>query len=176
MQLIKRPNFLILDEPTNDLDVFTLALLENFLIAFEGCLVIVSHDRFFLDKLVDHVFVFEGNGKIKDHYGNYSDYYRWKIAEDKRKRLQEKSTPKENQPVKQVVAAGTKPTYKQQKEYEALTQEIAALEAEKHQLVERMNSGAESVAGLQELSCRFAEIEKLLAEKEDRWLQLAELF
>ena len=84
MQLLKNPNFLILDEPTNDLDIYTLNLLEDFLVNFGGCLLVVSHDRYFMDKLVDHVFVFEGNGKIKDYYGNYTEYYRIKLAEEAR--------------------------------------------------------------------------------------------
>lgn len=176
MQLLKRPNFLILDEPTNDLDVFTLTLLEDFLLQYEGCLVIVSHDRYFMDKLVDHVFVFEGNGKIKDYYGNYTDYYRLKVKEEKKLRLQEKSEKKDALPAKQEVKTSNKPTYKQQKEYESLTAEIENLEVEKQQVLEKMNSGTADSAELMTLSKRFAEIEKLLKEKEDHWLELSELF
>jgi ATP-binding cassette subfamily F protein uup len=175
MQFLQQPNFLILDEPTNDLDVFTLTLLEDFLLSYPGCLIIVSHDRYFMDKLVEHVFVFEGNGLIKDYYGNYSEYYREKLAEEqdlKSKQKQEKDS-KTEQRIKEV---SKKPTFKQQKEYEALTIEIEKLETEKSEVLEKMNSGSSSTDELNILSFRYVELEKLLEEKENKWLELAELF
>ena len=173
--LIDEPDFLILDEPTNDLDVFTLTLLEDFLLSFPGCLIIVSHDRYFMDKLVEHVFVFEGNGVIKDYYGNYSEYYREKLAEEqdlKSKQKQEKDSKLEPR----VKEQSKKPTFKQQKEYEALTAEIEKMEAEKGEVLEKMNSGSSSTDELNILSIRYVELEKLLEEKENKWLELAELF
>src|ERR1035437_5992737 len=175
MKFLRQPNFLILDEPTNDLDVFTLTLLEDFLLSYSGCLIIVSHDRYFMDKLVEHVFVFEGNGLIKDYYGNYSEYYREKLAEEqdlKSKQKQEKDS-KSEQRVKEV---SKKPTFKQQKEYEALTIEIEKLETEKSEVLEKMNSGSSSTDELNILSIRYVALEKLLEEKENKWLELAELF
>lgn len=175
MQFLRQPNFLILDEPTNDLDVFTLTLLEDFLISYPGCLIIVSHDRYFMDKVVDHVFVFEGNGVIKDYFGNYTEYYRGKLVEEqalKSKQKQEKDSKVESR-VKEV---SKKPTFKQQKEYDALTIEIENLEVERSGILEKMNSGASSTVELQKLSLRYAELEKHLEETENKWLELAELF
>ena len=175
MQFLHQPNFLILDEPTNDLDVFTLTLLEDFLLSYPGCLIIVSHDRYFMDKLVEHVFVFEGNGLIKDYYGNYTEYYREKLAEEqdvKSKQKQEKEAKAEPR----IKEQSKKPTFKQQKEYEALTKEIENLETEKSGVLEKMNSGSGTNDALQILSVRYAELEKLLEEKENKWLELAELF
>ena len=175
MQFLRQPNFLILDEPTNDLDVFTLTLLEDFLLSYPGCLIIVSHDRYFMDKLVEHVFVFEGDGVIKDYYGNYSDYYREKLAEEqdlKSKQKQEKELKTEPR----IKELSKKPTFKQQKEYEALTKEIENFEVERNSILEKMNSGSSSASELQQLSVRYAELEKQLEEKENKWLELAELF
>ena len=170
MTLLKSPNFLILDEPTNDLDILTLDLLENFLNTFEGCLILVSHDRQFMDNLVDHLFVFEGNGKIKDYHSSYSEYRKNKhIRESKLKNQQKSGKEKTEKPIIQ------KATYKQKKEFEKLETEIDQLENEKKQLIEKLNSGNETSEKLQELSSRFGEIEKLLEDKGDRWLELSEL-
>lgn len=175
MQFLRQPNFLILDEPTNDLDVFTLTLLEDFLLSYPGCLIIVSHDRYFMDKLVDHVFVFEGNGLIKDYYGNYSEYYREKMAEEQGLKSKQKQD-KELKAEPRIKELSKKPTFKQQKEYEALTKEIETLETEKLEVLEKMNSGSSSTSELQVMSVRYVELEKLLGEKENKWLELAELF
>jgi ATP-binding cassette subfamily F protein uup len=175
MQFLRQPNFLILDEPTNDLDVFTLTLLEDFLLSYPGCLIIVSHDRYFMDKLVDHVFVFEGNGLIKDYYGNYSEYYREKMAEEQDMKSKQKQD-KELKAEPRVKELSKKPTFKQQKEYEALTIEIETLEKEKLEVLEQMNSGSSSTSQLQVLSVRYVELEKLLEDRENKWLELAELF
>lgn len=174
MQLIRNPNFLILDEPTNDLDIQTLQLLEDFLMQFEGCLIIVSHDRCFLDKLVDHVFVFGENGMIKDYYGNYSAYYKQKLAEERSSKLKlrpAKNKPEESKPVNNA----KKPTFKQKQEYEALELGIETLEAEKTIVLEQMSSGIDDRTEIRRLSDRFAEIERLINEKTDRWMTLEEL-
>jgi len=169
--LIKNPNFLLLDEPTNDLDISTLQILEDFLLDFKGCLMIVSHDRFFLDKLVDHVFVFEGNGKVKDYYGNYTAYYRQKLLEESAKSQNKIEKPKREKPKDAV----KKPSYKQKLEYESLDNEIQLLETEKSEIINRLNSGKENLEMLQELSLRFGEIEKLIDEKMIRWMELSEI-
>lgn len=176
MQLLKNPNFLILDEPTNDLDIHTLNLLEDFLMNFGGCLLIVSHDRYFMDKLVDHVFVFEGDGKIKDYYGNYTDFYRLKLAEEAKAARQKTITT--SKPVKEVVSDNKpkKPTYKEKTEFEALEAEIPKLEAEKESIIEKMNSGAYSPSEFEEVAKTYATIEKEIELKTDRWLELSVLF
>ena len=175
MQFLRQPNFLILDEPTNDLDVFTLTLLEDFLISYPGCLIIVSHDRYFMDKIVEHVFVFEGNGLIKDYFGNYSEYYREKLAEELELKSRQKQE-KESKVEPRVKELSKKPTFKQQKEYDALTKEIENIEVERSGILEKMNSGSSSTNELQQLSVRYTELEKQLEEMENKWLELAELF
>ncbi len=171
--LMKNPNFLILDEPTNDLDIATLNVLEDFLADFGGCLIVVTHDRYFLDNLVDHIFVFEGNGKIKDFPGNYTDYQLKKSQEKKQEKKEDK--PAQSKPV-----ANTRPTekkkltYKEQKEFEALEAEIPRLEKQKAEALEQMNSGSLTPEKLQEISELYAQLEKELEEKEFRWLELSE--
>ncbi len=176
MQLLKNPNFLILDEPTNDLDIHTLNLLEDFLMNFGGCLLVVSHDRFFMDKLVDHVFVFEGNGKVKDYYGNYTDYYRIKLAEEAKAARQKPVAS--TKPVKEVTSdnKSRKPSYKEKTEFEKLEVDIAALETEKEALLQRMNSGTCSPSDFEDVARNFSKIEQLISEKTDRWLELSVLF
>jgi ABC transport system ATP-binding/permease protein len=171
--LLRNPNFLILDEPTNDLDIETLNKLEEFLQNYQGCLMIASHDRYFMDHMVDHIFAFEGDGKVKDYYGNYSEYYRLKKLEEKSK----KSNSKESQdkPAPRIKQTQGKPTYKQLKEYELLTEEIDQLEKQKEQLLNKMNTGQGSSEELQEWSKQIAEIISSLDEKTDRWLILSEI-
>ena len=172
MSLIKNPNFLILDEPTNDLDIYTLNLLEEFLSNFQGCMLIASHDRFFLDKLVDHIFVFKGNGKIRDYHSNYTEYREKKLIEEKKiRRVQKQENPKQEKP-KSIFS---KPTFKQVKEYESLEKEIEELEKEKTELMEKLNSGESDSENLQKWSIRIANIIKQLDGKSDRWLELSEL-
>lgn len=179
--LIKNPNFLILDEPTNDLDIQTLNILEDFLIEFGGCLLLVSHDRYFMDKLVEHLFVFEGEGEIRDFPGNYTDYREWKDELDKQE-AQAKSAPKKAEvpttPVVQEVPVATstkkKLSYKEQKEYESLEGEMAKLGARKTELTEKLNAGG----SYEELAAWANEIEQItdqLDEKELRWLELSEM-
>ncbi|MDD2322439.1 MAG: ABC-F family ATP-binding cassette domain-containing protein [Bacteroidales bacterium] len=174
MVLMKSPNFLILDEPTNDLDIQTLTTLENFLEGFKGVLMIVSHDRLFLDKLVDHVFAFEGEGIIKDYPGNYTDYYRKKTAIERDKKKEEKAQKPVEQP--KTKQKTNKPSWKEQQEYKKLAEEINALEAEKAVLTETMNTcPPEEHEKIRIAGERFQTITDLLDEKELRWLELDEL-
>jgi len=170
--LIKNPNFLILDEPTNDLDLFALNKLEEFLLAFKGCLIIVSHDRYFLNKLTDHLFVFEGGGKIKDHYGSYSDY---RFQQEARKRVESKSLEAETKPKKVPSATRTKRSYKEQQEYAGLEEKIEKLEAEKSVLEEEVNSGMLDYEALNSKSIRIAELMEEVDSLMERWMYLDQL-
>ena len=169
--LMRNPNFLILDEPTNDLDIMTLNVLEDYLKSFTGCTIVVSHDRFFMDKIVDHLFVFDGNGIIKDFPGNYSDYRDW--AEDREKA--EQNVVRTEKPVREKpVDDKKKLTFKEKKELEDLEKEIGQLELEKKKVEEELNSGELSADMLQIKSLRYGEIISLLEDKEFRWLELSE--
>lgn len=174
--LIKNPNFLILDEPTNDLDLITLYKLEEFLMNFKGCLMLVSHDRYFLDKLSDHLFIFEGNAKIKDFYGSYKAYRQQKQdLEKKQKDL--KQTEKKQQRQKEAVKKSVKKklSYKEQKEYEQLEKEIETLEQQKTLLEKELNSGITNFEALQNLSEQIKTTIELIDEKTLRWMELEEL-
>lgn len=171
--LMRRPNFLILDEPTNDLDIVTLGILEDYLEKFSGCLIVISHDRFFLDNIVDHLFVMEGNGNIKDFPGNYSEYRQWaderrKLEAENReeKKNDNKSKPRQEKP--------RKLTFKERKELEQLTADIDSLTAEKKSLDELFASG-KTLDNVTELSRRYDELTAELDEKELRWLELSEI-
>jgi ATP-binding cassette subfamily F protein uup len=173
--LFRNPNFLILDEPTNDLDLPTLGVLENFLAEFPGCLVLVSHDRYFMDRLVDHLFVFEGDGTIQDFPGNYSQY-RESIVNSQR------STEMISKKKLSAVDSGTSTvdkkrqlSFKEKREFEILEKEIAELTKEKEIVHLRLNSSDTSFEELQKLSTRIGEVTKLLDAKEFRWLELSEL-
>ena len=183
--LMRNPNFLVLDEPTNDLDIQTLQVLEEYLQDFAGCVIVVSHDRYFMDKVVDHLLVFKGEGKIQDFPGNYTQYREWS-------RMQAKDEAEQAKPAKSGNAtaendgAGTakrdanfenkrKMSYKEKREYEQLTQEIDALTEEQKKLEEELCSGNLSVEELTEKSKRLPEIKDELDEKEMRWLELAEM-
>jgi len=168
--LIKNPNFLILDEPTNDLDLITLNILEDFLINFQGCVLIVSHDRYFMDRLVDHLFIFEGNGVVKDYNGNYTQYRISKdIKEDEKITIKEVVEEPKNADKKK-----NKISYKEKLEYETLEKEIALLETEKSNLTNLLQTTA-SHTQLQEWSNSINEISNLIDEKSLRWLELGEL-
>lgn len=170
--LMKRPNFLILDEPTNDLDIITLEILEDYLSKFKGCVIIISHDRFFMDKTVDHLFVFEGNGVVKDFPGNYSNYRDWKEANEK----ESESKKKEVNPKRETVSRSTRPekmSFKEKREFEALDIEIEALNKEKEEIEALFQNGA-STAEIESASKRYNEIKAMLDEKELRWLELSE--
>jgi len=171
--LFRNPNFLILDEPTNDLDLPTLAVLENFLSEFPGCLVIASHDRYFMDRLVDHLFVFEGDGIIRDFPGNYTQY---RIEETKSEITGEKSEVKppinSGSPVQEIKK---KISYKDKREFEMLEKEITDLTTEKESINRKFNVGNLPFDELQRLSQRINEVTKQLDEKEMRWLELSEI-
>ena len=168
--LMKVPNFLILDEPTNDLDISTLGILEEYISKFKGCVIVVSHDRFFLDRTVEHLFVFEGNGKIKDFPGSYSDYREWKrLSEVESSRKEVSGDTRLPRQTNQ-----NKMTYKEKKEFEALSTEIEQLESEKQELEEALGSGMLPVDAINEKSRRISEVIALLDEKEMRWLELSE--
>ncbi|HEX5668015.1 MAG TPA: ATP-binding cassette domain-containing protein, partial [Chitinophagaceae bacterium] len=170
--LFRSPNFLILDEPTNDLDLPTLGVLETFLADFPGCLMIVSHDRYFMDKLVDHLLVFEGDGMIRDFPGNYSEYRLYQDAVQSGKELPtapEKQAAAEPQPVKKKVG------FKEKREFELLEKELADLNKEKETITMRLSAGDMPFDELQRLSARIGEITTMLDEKEMRWLELSEM-
>lgn len=170
--LMQKPNFLVLDEPTNDLDISTLNILEEYLRQFNGCLIVVSHDRFFMNKIVDHLLVFEGNGRIKDFPGNYSDYCLWKEAQN----VEVSETPvKKERIVSSLPNAKKKLSFKEKQEFEALEKEIENLEEEKSLIEKELASGALSNDDLTIKSIRFGEITQLIDEKTTRWLELSEL-
>jgi ABC transport system ATP-binding/permease protein len=171
--LLRNPNFLILDEPTNDLDIETLNKLEEFLLNYRGCLMIVSHDRYFMDHIVDHIFVFQGHGKVKDYYGNYSEYYRLKNLEEKKQKLNKPKT--EEKHPKRYKKPSNKPTYKQVKEFEALGKEIPLLEEQKEMFINKLNQGKGSPEEYVDWSKKVGELIKLIDEKTDRWLELSEV-
>jgi ATP-binding cassette subfamily F protein uup len=181
--LIKNPNFLILDEPTNDLDIVTLSVLEDFLTNFQGCVLIVTHDRYFMDKLVDHLFVFEGNGVVRDFPGNYTEYRDKKEQEDKNKPAEativpEKKEEKKAEPLAINVSEPVnkrKPSFKEKFEYEQLEKDIAALEKEKAILSEKLNSGITDHEEIMKCSKRISDIIAELDEKGLRWLELSEI-
>ncbi len=171
--LVQNPNFLILDEPTNDLDLLTLQKLEDFLQGYGGCLLVVSHDRFFMDEVVDQLFVFQGEGNVKGFMGNYSQYKDWLDAKQKEERKEKSAQVKEEpRPMKQ--REKVKRSFKEQREYENLTKEMADLEAEKQALTEALNSESD-YQKLQQMGNRLQEIKDLLDEKELRWLELDEI-
>lgn len=173
--LIKNPNFLILDEPTNDLDILTLQKIEDFLKSYKGCLVVVSHDRFFLDQTVDQLFVFEGDGSVKGFMGNYSQYHEWledKNKEQHKQQIAEKSDPRENRP--RASERKKKRSFAEQKEYEQLSVDIQCLENEKLELASRLENLSDYVE-IDKIGKRLNEINALLDEKEMRWLELDEI-
>ena len=178
--LMRNPNFLVLDEPTNDLDIMTLNVLEEYLRSFKGCVIVVSHDRYFMDKVVDHLLVFKGNAELKDFPGNYTDYRDWQAEEDARaKELQAQA--QKNAP-KAVAATSSKNdttkrkmTFNEKREFESLELEIPTLEAEKTALEEAMNSGTLTTEALIEKANRISVLIDEIDEKSMRWLELSEL-
>jgi ATP-binding cassette subfamily F protein uup len=168
--LVTNPNFLILDEPTNDFDIDTLNVLEEFLEKFTGCLLLVSHDRYFMDHLVDQLFVFEGEGKIRFFNGNYTDYRDW-LDEPK---TEEIITPV-SQPVREAAPNKRKVTFKEKQEYEKLQSEISNLEKQKKEIEAQLSSGITDHIKLQEYGVQLSTINKSLDEKTMRWMELAEV-
>ena len=177
--LMRNPNFLVLDEPTNDLDIQTLQVLEEYLQDFAGCVIVVSHDRYFMDKVVDHLLVFKGEGEIQDFPGNYTQYREWcrlqpKTEGEGAEKKATKPTAKEQPSATQKKEGKRKMTYKEKREYEQLTKELEQLENEQKTLEEALCSGQLSVEELTEKSKRLPEIKDEIDEKEMRWLELAE--
>ena len=173
MVLMRNPNFLVLDEPTNDFDIDTMNLLEDFLLHFQGCLLVVSHDRWFMDKLVDHIFVFQGDGKVKDFYGNYSDYKAYSQMLEKGMQLKAKAEkPQTVKPVKPEEKP--KLSYKERREMESLEAEIEALEKEKAALDALFADPEGAADRLTEASARYQELQDELDVKSMRWLELSE--
>lgn len=175
MVLMSKPNFLILDEPTNDLDIQTLEILEDYLSKFSGCLIVISHDRFFMDRCVDHTFVFMGDGVIKDFPGNYSEYRAWKEAHEKEEATvqKQKAESKPAKPRSNNRDKSQKLTFKEKREFEDLTESIERLTKEKEELFNLFNSG-EQIDDVATKASRFEEMKDLLDEMELRWLELSE--
>ncbi len=174
--LMSNPNFLILDEPTNDLDIFVMSVLEDYLQLFEGCLIVVSHDRYFMDKMVDHLFVFEGDGEIKDILGNYTDYRKNQKLEAR----EIKNNPPKEVVVKEETTVIEKPiekrklSFKEKQEYENLPTDIEQLESEKERLTNELSDGTRNNQQIMELGNQLAKVVSDLEQKSDRWLELAE--
>ena len=170
--LMKNPNFLVLDEPTNDLDIQTLQVLEEYLIDFAGCVIVVSHDRYFIDKIVDHLLVFKGNGEIQDFPGNYTQYREWKSLQS----AEEKKSVNTETKVKRGKSQNgqRKMSYKEKRRFEQLEKEITELEDEQRNIEEELNSGTLSVEELMEKSKRFAVIKKMIDDKTMEWMELSE--
>lgn len=172
--LANNPNFLLLDEPTNDFDIETMNLIEDFLMQFEGCALVVSHDRYLLDKICDHIFVFQGEGRIKDYYSSYTEYRQLK----KRDEQVQKQLEIEKEPAKEKLRASNrvpKRTYKEQKEYESLEIEIPELEEKLEKLIKTLNSGEADADELQAASQKYENIQKDLDAKTERWIELDEI-
>lgn len=179
--LMRNPNFLVLDEPTNDLDITTLSVLEEYLQGFKGCVIVVSHDRYFMDKVVDHLLVFEGNAVIKDFPGNYTDYREWKADKLRKERQQENSEKEKKKQDKRQETGAThsnskrRLTFKEKKELEELDKLLPQLEEEKSRLETELSSGTLSTDELYAHSTRIYELIQLIDEKETRWLELSEI-
>lgn len=171
--LMRNPNFLVLDEPTNDLDIVTLNVLEEYLQNFKGCVIVVSHDRYFMDKVVDHLLVFNGQGDIRDFPGNYSDYRDWKEAKAQHEKETEK--PKEEKTTRVRLNDKRKMTFKEKREFEQIEKELMELEQEKADIEQALCSGALSADELTEKSKRIAAVTDLIDEKTMRWLELSEI-
>jgi len=179
--LFQNPNFLILDEPTNDLDLPTLSVLEEFLEDYPGCMVIISHDRYFMDRLIDHLLVFEGNGIIRDYPGNYADYRLEQETAPAINSSSQQPTPssierKENQVQQNQTAPKKKAGFKEKREFELLTKEISTLTTEKESLSLQLSAGGLDYKDAEILSKQFQEVSNKIDEKELRWLELSELF
>jgi len=171
--LMRNPNFLILDEPTNDLDIQTLQLLEEYLQDFAGCVIVVSHDRYFMDKVVDHLLVFKGDGVIKDFPGNYTQYRQWAALKSKEESEKKEDTVKEKKSYRNDTRR--RMSFKEKREFEQLEKDIAKLEEEQKQLEDDLCSGNLSVEELTEKSIRLPKLKEELDEKSMRWLELSEI-
>ena len=172
---MRNPNFLVLDEPTNDLDIVTLNVLEEYLQNFKGCVIVVSHDRYFMDKVVDHLLVFNGQGDIRDFPGNYTQYRDWKDVKLHQEKEKEVSRVQEEKTAKVRLNDKRRMSFKEKREFEQLEQEIAGLETEKKAIEEALCSGTLSVEELTAKSKRLPELSDLIDEKTLRWLELSEI-
>jgi ATP-binding cassette subfamily F protein uup len=170
--LMRNPNFLVLDEPTNDLDIVTLQILEEYLQDFAGCVIVVSHDRYFMDKVVDHLLVFKGQGEIKDFPGNYTQYREWQALQPRESGVVKES--KDTRPVRETTSK-RKMSFKEKREFEQLEKDIAALEAEKKSIEDALSSGTLSVDEITTMSKRLPLLNDELDEKSMRWLELSEI-
>lgn len=173
--LMQNPNFLVLDEPTNDLDIATMNVLEDYLCSFKGCVIVVSHDRYFMDKVVDHLLVFNGDAQIKDFPGNYTDYREWRELEEEEAMEKSKMQEKKKVTPTEVKEKPRKISYKEKKELEALDEEIPQLEKEKAEIEEKLSSGTLSGDEITSLSKQYEELTNIIDEKTMRWLELSEL-
>ena len=172
--LMGNPNFLVLDEPTNDLDIVTLNVLEEYLQGFKGCVIVVSHDRYFMDKVVDHLLVFNGDADIRDFPGNYTQYRDWKdqsLLAPKEK----EAKPQEEKTARVRLNDKRKMSYKEKREFEELERDIASLEEEKKAIEDELCSGTLAVDELTEKSKRLPVLNDLIEEKTMRWLELSEI-
>ncbi|MDD3907014.1 MAG: ABC-F family ATP-binding cassette domain-containing protein [Bacteroidales bacterium] len=177
--LMRSPNFIVLDEPTNDLDIMTMNILEDYLLNFKGCVLVVSHDRYFMDKIVDHLLVFEGNAKVRDFPGNYSQYRDWRDVREEEERQKKLTAKGENKSIDQLHSVKNdrprKLNYKEQKEFESLEKEIEMLESEKAGLEAALSSGNCTGPEIEKHSIRFSELNTLIDEKTQRWMELSDL-
>jgi len=173
LTLCTNPNLLLLDEPTNDFDIQTMNLLEELLINFDGCVLIVSHDRYLLDKVTDHIFCFEQNGVVRDFYGSYTDY-RFQLSEKQKSEKKNSEKPIKEEP-KQASNRKQKRSYAEQKEYEQLEKDIVLLEAEHQEIISLLNGGKGDVTQFNNWSIRYKEIEVLIEDKTLRWMDLDEI-
>lgn len=171
--LMRSPNFLILDEPTNDLDIVTLGLLEEYLREFKGCMIVVSHDRFFLDSVADHLFVLEGDGSVKDFPGTYMEYRQWRSSQAKDTRASSEVNNEPQNRKQRTAPSKPKMSFKEKREFEALTTELEQLNAEKTELDALFASG-QTIEDITEKSRRYTELQEIIDEKEMRWLELSE--
>ena len=171
---MQNPNFLVLDEPTNDLDIMTLNVLESYLQDFKGCVIVVSHDRYFMDKVVDHLMVFNGQGDIRDFPGNYKQYRAWKELQEEVKK-EEDEKPEEDKHERVRHNETRKMTFNEKREFEQLGKDIDRLEEEKEKLESELASGSLEVEQITEFSIRLAEVNDDLDEKSMRWLVLSEI-
>ena len=181
--LMKNPNFLILDEPTNDLDIFVMSVLEDYLRTFEGCLIVVSHDRYFMDKMVDHIFVFEGEGKIKDIVGNYTEYRQMLQDGIKQDRQDKADAAKQQKQVASIAPKSVTQTsqpekkklsFKEKQEFDSLEKELEVLETEKEKFTLILSDGTKTNDEIMEAGSKLGEIVQAIETKTERWLELAE--
>jgi ATP-binding cassette subfamily F protein uup len=173
--LMRNPNFLVLDEPTNDLDIVTLQILEEYLQDFPGCVIVVSHDRYFMDKVVDHLLVFKGQGEIKDFPGNYTQYREWQALQPKELSSAGQKPAKVSTDTRSERETKRKMSFKEKREFEQLEKDIATLENEKKQIEDALSSGTLSVDEITQMSKRLPLLNDELDEKSMRWLELSEL-